>query len=53
VSEFVEKITTRLARLHPKLIDLSLDRLRALLIRLDAPWRRRPACACTSSPRRI
>lgn len=38
----IEAITDRLARLHPKLIDLSLDRLRDLLTRLGNPERRLP-----------
>jgi dihydrofolate synthase / folylpolyglutamate synthase len=42
VNDVVEQISARLARLHPKLIDLSLDRLRALLARLDHPERRLP-----------
>jgi dihydrofolate synthase / folylpolyglutamate synthase len=42
VNDTVEHITTRLEHLHPRLIDLSLDRLRALLDRLDHPERRLP-----------
>jgi dihydrofolate synthase/folylpolyglutamate synthase len=42
VNDVVEQISARLARLHPRLIDLSLDRLRALLDRLDHPERRLP-----------
>jgi dihydrofolate synthase/folylpolyglutamate synthase len=42
VSDVFEQISARLARLHPRLIDLSLDRLRALLVRLDHPERRLP-----------
>jgi dihydrofolate synthase/folylpolyglutamate synthase len=42
LNEIVEQIADRLARLHPKLIDLSLDRLRELLERLDHPERRLP-----------
>ncbi len=42
MTEVVEQITARLGRLHPKLIDLTLDRLRALLVRLDHPERRLP-----------
>ena len=38
----IEQITARLERLHPRLIDLSLDRLRILLERLDHPERRLP-----------
>ena len=42
MSDSVEKIAARLARLHPKLIDLSLDRLLALLARLGHPERKLP-----------
>ena len=42
MNEVVEQIATRLERLHPRLIDLSLDRLRNLLARLDNPERRLP-----------
>jgi dihydrofolate synthase/folylpolyglutamate synthase len=42
VNDVVEKIAARLERLHPRLIDLSLDRLRVLLARLDHPERRLP-----------
>ena len=38
----VEQITSRLERLHPRLIDLSLDRLRILLGKLGHPERRLP-----------
>ncbi|HEX2941225.1 MAG TPA: folylpolyglutamate synthase/dihydrofolate synthase family protein [Rhodopila sp.] len=38
----IEAITSRLERLHPRLIDLSLDRLQNLLSRLDHPERRLP-----------
>ncbi len=38
----IEAITDRLARLHPKLIDLSLDRLRVLLGKLGHPEQRLP-----------
>ncbi len=38
----LEAITDRLTRLHPRLIDLSLDRLRTLLDRLGNPERRLP-----------
>ena len=38
----IEQIATRLERLHPRLIDLSLDRLLTLLARLDHPERRLP-----------
>jgi dihydrofolate synthase / folylpolyglutamate synthase len=42
VNEIVEKIAARLARLHPRLIDLSLDRLHALLARMGHPEARLP-----------
>jgi dihydrofolate synthase / folylpolyglutamate synthase len=42
VNNAVEQIAARLERLHPRLIDLSLDRLRILLTRLDHPERRLP-----------
>jgi dihydrofolate synthase/folylpolyglutamate synthase len=42
VNDAVEQIAARLERLHPRLIDLSLDRLRILLDRLDHPERRLP-----------
>ena len=42
MSDGVEKIAARLGRLHPKLIDLSLDRLLALLARLGHPERKLP-----------
>jgi dihydrofolate synthase/folylpolyglutamate synthase len=42
VNDVVEKITARLAGLYPRLIDLSLDRLRGLLARMDHPERRLP-----------
>jgi dihydrofolate synthase/folylpolyglutamate synthase len=42
VNDVVEQITARLERLHPRLIDLSLDRLRGLLVRLDHPELRLP-----------
>jgi dihydrofolate synthase/folylpolyglutamate synthase len=38
----IEGIVARLHGLHPRLIDLSLDRLRALLAKLDHPERRLP-----------
>ena len=38
----VEEIAARLERLHPRLIDLSLDRLRALLVRLGRPEQHLP-----------
>jgi dihydrofolate synthase/folylpolyglutamate synthase len=42
VNDHVEKIAARLERLHPRLIDLSLDRLRTLLARLGHPERHLP-----------
>ena len=42
MTERIEQITARLERLHPRLIDLSLDRLRGLLGRLGYPERRLP-----------
>jgi dihydrofolate synthase / folylpolyglutamate synthase len=42
VSDVIEQIAARLERLHPRLIDLSLDRLVTLLGRLDHPERRLP-----------
>ncbi|WP_158933091.1 folylpolyglutamate synthase/dihydrofolate synthase family protein [Acidisphaera sp. S103] len=42
MNDAVEKIAARLERLHPRLIDLSLDRLRVLLGRLNHPERRLP-----------
>jgi dihydrofolate synthase / folylpolyglutamate synthase len=42
VNDVIEQIAARLERLHPRLIDLSLDRLRILLGRLDHPERRLP-----------
>jgi dihydrofolate synthase/folylpolyglutamate synthase len=38
----IDRIAARLERLHPRLIDLSLDRLRDLLARLGHPERRLP-----------
>lgn len=38
----IDQIAARLERLHPRLIDLSLDRLRVLLARLDHPEQRLP-----------
>ena len=38
----IEGIVARLHGLHPRLIDLSLDRLQALLAKLDHPERRLP-----------
>jgi len=42
VNDAVEQIAARLERLHPRLIDLSLDRLQILLGRLGHPERRLP-----------
>ena len=42
MNDVVEKIAARLERLHPRLIDLSLDRLHTLLGRLDHPEQRLP-----------
>jgi dihydrofolate synthase / folylpolyglutamate synthase len=42
VNHAVEQIAARLERLHPRLIDLSLDRLRTLLARLNNPERHLP-----------
>jgi dihydrofolate synthase/folylpolyglutamate synthase len=42
VSSQVDRIAARLERLHPRLIDLSLDRLRILLNRLGHPEKRLP-----------
>jgi dihydrofolate synthase/folylpolyglutamate synthase len=42
VSARIEGIVARLHGLHPRLIDLSLDRLRELLAKLDHPERRLP-----------
>jgi len=42
VSDRIEPIVSRLERLHPRLIDLSLGRLRALLAKLGSPERRLP-----------
>jgi dihydrofolate synthase / folylpolyglutamate synthase len=42
VNDVIEQIAARLERLHPRLIDLSLDRLRILLGRLDHPEQRLP-----------
>src|SRR5262249_7268215 len=38
----VDTIVARLLKLHPKLIDLSLDRMLRLLVALDHPERRLP-----------
>ena len=42
MSARIEGIVARLHGLHPRLIDLSLDRLRELLVKLDHPERRLP-----------
>jgi dihydrofolate synthase/folylpolyglutamate synthase len=42
VTATVEQIAARLERLHPRLIDLSLDRLQTLLAHLGHPERRLP-----------
>ena len=42
MSSRIEGIVVRLHGLHPRLIDLSLDRLRVLLAKLDHPERRLP-----------
>jgi dihydrofolate synthase/folylpolyglutamate synthase len=42
VTDPIDQIASRLERLHPKLIDLSLDRLRMLLTKLGSPERRLP-----------
>jgi dihydrofolate synthase/folylpolyglutamate synthase len=42
VNDPIDQIAARLERLHPRLIDLSLDRLRVLLSRLDHPEKRLP-----------
>ncbi|MEJ0018547.1 MAG: folylpolyglutamate synthase/dihydrofolate synthase family protein [Acetobacteraceae bacterium] len=42
MSARIEGIVARLHGLHPRLIDLSLDRLRTLLAKLDHPERRLP-----------
>jgi dihydrofolate synthase/folylpolyglutamate synthase len=42
VNDPIDQIAARLERLHPRLIDLSLDRLRVLLARLDHPEQRLP-----------
>jgi dihydrofolate synthase / folylpolyglutamate synthase len=42
VNDVIEQIAVRLERLHPRLIDLSLDRLHVLLGRLDHPEKRLP-----------
>lgn len=42
MNTIVDQIAARLERLHPKLIDLSLDRLQTLLARLGSPETRLP-----------
>ncbi len=42
MNQAVEQIAARLERLHPRLIDLSLDRLATLLTRLGSPEQRLP-----------
>jgi dihydrofolate synthase/folylpolyglutamate synthase len=42
VTDPVDQIAARLARLHPRLIDLTLERLQALLLRLGSPERNLP-----------
>jgi dihydrofolate synthase/folylpolyglutamate synthase len=42
VNDQIEQLAARLERLHPRLIDLSLDRLRVLLGRLGSPERKLP-----------
>jgi dihydrofolate synthase / folylpolyglutamate synthase len=42
VTDRIEEIVARLHGLHPRLIDLSLDRLRRLLLRLGSPERHLP-----------
>ena len=42
MSDRIEPIVARVERLHPRLIDLSLDRLRALLGKLGSPEQRLP-----------
>jgi dihydrofolate synthase / folylpolyglutamate synthase len=42
VNDSIDQIAARVERLHPRLIDLSLDRLRSLLERLDHPEKRLP-----------
>jgi dihydrofolate synthase/folylpolyglutamate synthase len=42
VNDPIDQIAARLEGLHPRLIDLSLDRLRILLARLDHPEQRLP-----------
>lgn len=42
MNDQIDQIAARLERLHPRLIDLSLDRLRTLLERLGSPERKLP-----------
>ena len=42
MNDQIDQIAARLERLHPRLIDLSLDRLRTLLKRLGSPERKLP-----------
>jgi len=42
VTDAIDQIAARLEKLHPRLIDLSLDRLRGLLARLGHPERQLP-----------
>jgi dihydrofolate synthase/folylpolyglutamate synthase len=42
VTDAIDQIAARLERLHPRLIDLSLDRLRGLLASLNHPEKRLP-----------
>ena len=42
MNQAVDQIASRLERLHPRLIDLSLDRLRVLLTKLGSPERHLP-----------
>jgi dihydrofolate synthase / folylpolyglutamate synthase len=42
VTDVIDQLASRLEHLHLRLIDLTLDRLRTLLVRLDSPERRLP-----------
>jgi len=42
MAEAIDTVMDRLMGLHPRLIDLSLDRLRTLLVRMGSPERRLP-----------
>ena len=42
MTDAIDQIAARLERLHPRLIDLSLDRLRVLLASLGHPEKRLP-----------